>query len=339
MLVDVQSATDVLRPGTEVTVDAEENVIYSGVIGELLRYQFSTHRAEADFAEFQLLRRLLRRIAPLNLSDSSAENFRARSCETYHDVIRFAHEMAVRELVDMPGLAIGARRSVVRRLQLPIPLDLDVVDIGGGITPEASGPDLDCGDIQSRPLKALLNGLRTPGTWRTEPVDMDMRSFLSSATRSSSLTMADTSAVRPNLAIIAKDYLNLHLLLGYHFNMVDCNVSESAPANYLYFRFLGGATDITRRSRRARVIAAILQEYDFGVETKGDLVVGRIRKIEEQPLLRRLEMIGRLIGYTRQLDAVMRDEETVLGSTRTFLEQEQLLGGGAPQIVNGVDGV
>jgi len=113
MLVDVQNATDVLRPGMEVTVDAEENVIYSGVIGELLRYQFSTHRAEADFAEFQLLRRLLRRIAPLNLSDSSAEDFRARSCETYHDVIRFAHEMAVRELVPTSCRAASRRRHPV----------------------------------------------------------------------------------------------------------------------------------------------------------------------------------------------------------------------------------
>jgi len=338
MLVDVHEATKVLQPGMEVTVDAEENVVYSGVVRELLRYHLTAQPADADFTEFQLLRRLLRRITPLNLSDPNAENFRARSCSTYHDVIRFAHEMAVRELGEMPGLAAGERKRFVRRLQLSIPMDLDILDIGGGIAPGVEGSSVVPEDVRSVPLSALLAGLSTPGTWRTEPVDMDMKSFLSSATRTAAVGMTDAGAVRPNLAVIAKDYLNLHLLLGYHFNMVDCNLSETPTANYLYFRFVGGVTDITRRSRRARVIAAILQEYEFGVETKGDLVVGRLRNMAKEPLRQRLEMVGRLIGYTRQLDVLMRDEETVRECAQEFVEREQLSVNKTP-IVENADGV
>ncbi|MCG6920533.1 MAG: pyruvate, water dikinase, partial [Acidobacteria bacterium] len=84
----------------------------------------------------------------------------------------------------------------------------------------------------------------------------------------------------------------------------------------------GGVTDITRRSRRARVLALILQEYDFAVETKGDLVIGRLRNLDQGPMAARLEMIGRLIGYSRQLDVLMRDESTVLERAREFVGSE-----------------
>jgi pyruvate,water dikinase len=230
--------------------------------------------------------------------------------------------MAVRELIDMPDLTAKDRKRFVRRLQLTIPMDLDVLDIGGGLAGGNGGELIEKDQVQSAPLTALLRGLCSPGTWRTEPVDMDMESFLSSATRAASFAMTDTPPVRPNLAVVSKHYLNLHLLLGYHFNMVDCHLSEVPTANYIYFRFTGGVTEITRRSRRARVIAAILEEYEFGVETKGDLVIGRFRNAERERMVEALEMLGRLIGYTRQLDVLMRDDDTVREHTRDFIGHE-----------------
>ena len=320
-LLDVRGATDVLAEGMEVTVDAEENVIYPGVVDELLRFHLSNPPHEVEYEEFRLLRRLLRGIAPLNLHDPDAEGFRARSCATYHDVVRFAHEMAVRELVEMPGLRGQDRRRFVRRLDLPIPLDLDLIDLGGGLA-EGDRSRLSAEEVRSAPLSALLRGLAAPGSWRTEPVDMDMGSLIGSATRFTSLATPDASQVRPNLAVITSDYLNLHLMLGYHFNLVDCHLSASPSENYIYFRFHGGVTEITRRSRRARMLASILEEYDFAVETKGDLVVGRLRDLGWDPMAHRLEMIGRLIGYSRQIDVLMRDEGAVRARAREFVASE-----------------
>jgi pyruvate,water dikinase len=325
MIVGVAEATDLLTPGAEITVDAEENVIYEGVIHELLRHHLSRLHGDTDFEEFRLLRRLLRRVAPLNLTDPAAENFRASGCATCHDVVRFAHEMAVRELVNMPGLTMRDRRRFVRRLHLPIPLDLDVLDLGGGIAPGQDGSTVEPEGIASLPLTALLGDLCA--SWRTDPVAMDVGSFLSSATRGTTLSVTDASQVRPNLAVIARDYLNLHLLLGYHFNMVDCRMTETDAANYVYFRFHGGVTEITRRSRRARTIAAILATHGFGVETKGDLVVGRLRDVPMTAMRETLAMIGRLIGYTRQLDVLMRDEGSVQEFTRDFCERRPVPGG------------
>jgi pyruvate,water dikinase len=329
MIVGAADATAVLKPGMNVTVDAEENVIYDGVVQELVRYHLSRTRVDTDFEEFRTLRRLVRRIAPLHLLDPDADNFRARSCTSCHDVIRFAHEMAVRELVEMPGLTVHDRRRFVRRLRLPIPLDLDVLDLGGGV---ASGSDdgfVDPEAIASTPLAALLKHLC--GFWRTDPVDLDMRSFLSSATRGASMAIAETGPPRPNLAVVSEDYTNLHLHLGYHYNMVDCRATDDATANYIYFRFHGGVTEITRRSRRARTIGAILEAYGFGVETKGDMVIGRLRNLSRATTRERLEMIGRLIGYTRQLDVMMRDEGTVREFTQAFCKGDIPPDGASPR--------
>jgi pyruvate,water dikinase len=339
-LVEVGGATDVLAEGMEVTVDADGATVYEGVVEELLRFHLSNPPQDEEFEEFRLLRRLLRVAAPLNLHDPDAESFRASACATHHDVVRFAHEMAVSELVDMPGLKERDRRRFVRRLDLDVPLDLDILDLGGGTAPAANGAGLARGDVLSVPLSALLQGLSAPGTWRTEPVDMDMESLLASATRFGSLATPNAGPVRPNLAVVTRDYLNLHLMLGYHFNMVDCHIARTPSDSYIYFRFLGGVTDLTRRSRRARMLALILQEYDFAVETKGDLVIGRLRNHEPEAMVERLEMIGRLIGYSRQIDVLMRDEGAVHARAREFVGREpkgldQATVGGGPGAAEG----
>jgi pyruvate,water dikinase len=307
-----------LRDGMAVTVDAQENVVYHGIVHELLDYHLARPRRETDFEEFRTLRRILRLIAPLNLTDPAADDFRAGNCRTCHDVVRFAHEMAVRELMDPPDLTRAERRRFVRRVRLPVPLDLDVVDLGGGIAPGATGATIVPEAILSAPLRALLAELCD--SWRTDPVDMDMGSLLASATKAAPLVTPERTRLRPNLVIVTRDYANLHLHLGYHFNMVDARLTETPSANYVYFRFVGGVTDLTRRSRRARTIAAILESYGFGVDTRGDLVVGRVRGLAYDGIRERLKMIGRLIGYTRQLDVLMRDDESVEDFTRGFCD-------------------
>ena len=68
--------------------------------------------------------------------------------------------------------------------------------------------------------------------------------------------------------------------------------------------------------------ATVLEAHGFGVETRGDLAGGRLRNIPAPALRDVLAMIGRLVGYTRQLDVLMRDEGTVEEFTRGFCEGE-----------------
>ena len=319
-IVDAGAATVTLKDASEVTVDAEENAVYEGRVPELLRHQLLRSSSSLDTSEFRILRRILRRTAPLNLRDPLSASFAAESCATYHDIIRFAHEKAVQELSEGETVRPSGGAQHVRRLELPVPLDLLVIDVGGGVrTPErasALGPE----NVLSSPLRALLRGLLAEGVWTTEPAAMDPNAFMASATRSAVLT--GPAALRPqqNLAIVSSEYLNLNLRLGYHFNIVDCYASERRNDNYIYFRFMGGVTELARRTRRAELLKRILEEHGFVVECSGDLVVGRFRKASAEVMAERLTTIGKLIGFTRQLDIFLSSERAVERYVKAFLE-------------------
>ena len=74
---------------------------------------------------------------------------------------------------------------------------------------------------------------------------------MSSLTKTWAETPGASTVSGFNLAVITDTYMNLHLRLGYHFNLVDARMEPDPPHNHIYFRFVGGVTDITRRSRRA----------------------------------------------------------------------------------------
>jgi pyruvate, water dikinase len=147
--------------------------------------------------------------------------------------------------------------------------------------------------------------------WVTHPARMDLEGFLSSATRFAPLSLPGAGTVERNVAIISREYLNLNLRVGYHFNVVDCYLGEGPEDSYLLFRFVGGVTDLARRMRRARLLAEILERHDFVTDQHEDLVVGRLRGMPRALVEERLQMVGRLIGFSRQLDILLTDEGIV----------------------------
>jgi pyruvate,water dikinase len=318
-IVDCGNATAILGDGQEVTVDADENAVYAGRVEPLLNYQLVTESGFEDAPEYRLLRRLLRRITPLNLVDPQADNFRAHRCRTIHDVIRFAHEKAVEELIDLYSSRRVSGMDAVRHLQSEIPLGLYIIDVGGGLDPLLSGglprTTVTRDAIRSVPMLALWAGLSAPGVWSTRPVRVDLATFLSSA-----MSRAANENAGRNLAVVSENYVNLSLNLGYHYNMIDAYVSNDREANHIYFRFVGGASDMGRRTRRAAMVKEILERLGFATRQSQDLVVARLRKLPRAETEERLTVIGRLIGFTRQIDALMDTEETVVRYAEAFLD-------------------
>jgi pyruvate,water dikinase len=310
-IVNTKVATRLLKTGDEVTMDATQNVVFGGIVRELCYYEFTEEPVFAESYEYRLLRRILRKISPLNLVDPHHKNFTPAGCRTYHDIIRFIHEKAVEELIHLEAGRWRSSDHVAKRLKFDIPLGLIVIDIGGGIEAVAETSDVRPPDIASIPMRAFLSGLTEPGMWDTAPVSVDFGSFMSSLTRTFSSGLASPDYVGQNLAVISREYFDLSLRLGYHFNIVDAYISDSPNDNYAYFRFIGGVTDIARRSRRAKFIAAVLEEYGFRVEIRGDLVVGRIKKLEQSKMEEKMAIIGCLVAYTRQLDIRMHSDENL----------------------------
>ena len=76
---------------------------------------------------------------------------------------------------------------------------------------------------------------------------------------------------------------------------------------------------MAKRSRRTAMIAMILKEFEFNVQTKGDLVTARLSHIPQSEAERTLDILGRLVGFTRQLDVRMESEEIVQQYAEAFL--------------------
>ncbi len=324
-LVGVDRATDILKEGLKITVDTKQRTIYEGRVNELLQYELVQSMAFEDAPEFRLLRRILARIAPLHLIDPQDPNFTPAGCQSVHDVIRFIHEKAVEELMDLPRFVKRFKGVRIFTLVSDIPLGLKILDLGGGIAPEVQGPRLLPEDIRSRPMQALWAGLSGPGVWSTEPVPVDFQGMMASLTKTWAETPGATTVTGFNLAVISKNYMNLHLRLGYHFNLVDARMESEAPRNHIYFRFVGGVTDLTRRSRRAQLLDKILSQFHFKVDTKGDLVVAKVLHLPQDDMEQRLQALGRLIGFTRQLDIQLRSDEDVPEFVEAFFQQNSQL--------------
>jgi len=317
-IVDAGSATAILKPGQQVTVDAERNVVYEGHIDGLLHHQLLERASFETAYEFQLLRRLLKRIAPLTLIDPEASNFNAQGCTTFHDVLRFVHEKSTQTLAQIAEDPGFLRAHGGRRLKADLPLNLILIDVGGGLDDHAakSGWVLPQ-QITSLPMKALWRGMASPEVWSTNPISADFKGLMSSLTRTQTAAVSGNALAGMNVAVLGATYLNLSLRVGYHFTVVDASLGPQLEKNKIFFRFIGGATDISRRSRRATLLMSILEKLGFKVEGKGDLVIGRATSPELEQSENRLYLIGRLIGFARQLDILMTDDAAV----ETYLQR------------------
>ncbi len=318
-LVAVAGATDLLHDGMEITLDTHNRVIYSGTVKELLNYELLQQTVFEESQEFRLLRRLLKRTAPLHLIDPQSPDFTPAGCTSVHDMIRFIHEKAVQALMDLPDLLQRYKGVKVWTLDSDVPLGLRILDLGDGIGSDVTGDKVRIDQVESQPLKALWKGISQQDVWNTEPVDVDLKGLMSSLSRNLDVTGAGLSSAGLNLVVINRTYMNLHLRLGYHFNLIDARMHDEPQHNHIYFRFVGGVTDITRRSRRARVLARILCHYHFNTVIKGDLVVARLLHLPKEEIGYRLQVLGALIGFTRQLDIRLRRDQDIRRFADEFL--------------------
>jgi pyruvate, water dikinase len=245
-------------------------------------------------------------IEPLSLTDSYGPTFSIMECESLHDIIRFTHEMAVLSMFRLGDSILEEAGMLVHVLHEGSPLHFLIIDLGGGLTPGSRGVKINREDLVSAPLLALIDGIRTEGLrWNEPPPASNVSGLLSRS-------LLDGSGARPvgqqNYALISRDYLNLNARVDYHFAMLDSVCGMSARENYIRFRFKGGGTAQVQRERRARFIAEVLRGYDFFTDQRGDLVTGAILEMEKEEIEARLVMLGRLMGFSRLLDASMQDD-------------------------------
>ncbi len=114
-------------------------MVYSGAVAELCRSDLAKEDVFEDSREYRMLRRVLKRITPLTLTDSNAPDFTPAACATCHDIARYVHQKAVEELIELSETHLERNEGAPRRLATALPLGLTLIDVEGGLsaTPRA----------------------------------------------------------------------------------------------------------------------------------------------------------------------------------------------------------
>jgi pyruvate,water dikinase len=301
-----------LEEGAEVTVDAGGRAVYPGRIESLLADPVEPRRPMDGSPVRETLQKVLQHIAPLNLIDPDSIDFRPANCQTLHDITRFCHEQAVREV-----FAFGADNPfpeyASKQLYHNVPMQWWVLDLENGFKEPVTGRYVHLDEIACRPMLALWDGM-VAVPWDGPPAvsGRGLASILFEATANPALSSPFKKPYADrNYFIISKHFMNLQSRFGFHFTNVEALAGSRPEENYLSFSFKGGAADLERKVGRARLIGDLLSEMSFEVNVTEDVVTARRTGIDRADVEQGLRVVGYLLMHTRQLDMIMNQPAAV----------------------------
>jgi len=305
-----------IRTGDPVSLDAAQQAVYGGIL-------WPSARPEPE----EIRRRergdpIGRRVLALNLVDPAASNFRPSGCRSAHDILRFAHEKSIEVMFTVSDVVIEQSPHRARALVTPVPVNISVVDLGGGLALEnPDSREVRPEHIVSRPWRALWRGISHPGVSWTREMPASLSDLASVMVRSFTPEGGGMRGLgERSYLLVAAEYMNLNSRLAYHFSLVDACVSDNPAHNYISFRFAGGGATRYRRNLRACFIEACLAHYGFVVDRRGDLVNAWFKKAPAEETEAKLDILGRLMACSGQLDMYMTSQETMRWYVRQFLE-------------------
>lgn len=306
-LVGIGEATKLITNGQEITVDAGGRRVYPGRVAELTGPEPSTALCRPRSVPAPYWHQAAGLITKLNLTDPHSPRFIPARCATFHDIIRYVHEMSFKEMFRLGDEVGRDPGGGALRLDAVLPFELWFIDLGDGLAPGA-GTALKPEQIVSIPGAALIKGLLDPAVDWNRPRPVSLKG-LASVFSASLLTPPKDGQVRDMgqraYAIVSAEYLNFNCRVGYHFTALDSFCGNQQNDNYISFRFHGGAATEDRRQLRAELIERLLADMGFSVERTGDQVSAFIKKYPAEMMLGLLEELGRLILFTRQMDMLM----------------------------------
>lgn len=320
-LFGAQSATSVLSDGEEITLWATHSKVLGGVVDELVRNARQIKRPVFASPAHLRMQAVLDSVSPLNLTDPRDAAFSPGGCQTIHDIIRFTHEQAMREMFGYGEIA--ERVSGAIKLKMSIPLWLYVIDVGGGLRERLTGgPEaVDAESITSIPFRAVLRGLSHPGINWTGAIGITTKNLMTLVAGAAGPQQSDILG-SASYAIVSEDYLNLNARFGYHFATVDALCGDDLNQNYVTLQFAGGVGSYYGRSLRIQFLANVLQRLGFSVQVKGDLIEASFSRIDRHTMETILDQMGRLLGSSRLLDMGIANPEDVVLMTESFFQQD-----------------
>jgi pyruvate,water dikinase len=314
-VLGMAGALQALEAGGEMSLDVATRQVFSGALWPELRGRLPaglTDRGTAGLPEL-----LADRIT--NLSGNAFLGTWA--CQSVHDVIRFAHEMAIQAMFDIGDRLLHSPIGGVKRLVCPPPIYVHVVDLGNGLAPH-SGEAVTPEQVLSAPFQALWRGLSDPSF---EPERTERSGPFAAVLSNTMVTSGSRELGSPNYACLTDCYLNMSSRQAYHFTVVDSFLSDSANANHISIRLRGGGAASWQRGLRVQFAAEVLRLHHFTVSTRGDLLTGWVRGVDRATGEAELATVGHLLRYLSRLDMWMTDPSQVRRYFDAFVEAEARL--------------
>lgn len=277
-----------LSPGTLITVDADENIVYEGRVEELVNYHLVEGLGYEDEPEYQLFQIIQDKIAPLILENVAQPECTINDCQTLHDLIHLAHANAVKSLLDEDS----SRKELTwmsKRLGINPNLIFQFIDLGEGLKSEKlSKSVIDLKDIQSRPMIALGESFCAHG-FRGDPIPRKRM------VADSFPITDDELSNRRNVAVVSREYVNLIMERGGELDMVDAYLCEEAELNYIFCRF----SKVSDEDYSCFLAYKVMQGLDFEVQETSKSLHAWISRLSPQDTEERLRIIGHLIIFIR----------------------------------------
>jgi pyruvate,water dikinase len=305
-----------LPQGSRVTVDGQAGCVYEGEVQALLAAAERDRPVAAARCDplKRSLKRLVQRVAPLQLRDPRSPDFTVDRCQTLHDIARFVHQKSMAEMFCPDGLSPGEKRAA-RPLRWQAPMELLVLDLGGGLAKSPEGP-IEPKDVVSAPFLALLHGMTDERLRWAGPVGFDLKGFMSVVVRSAA---DDQRYGEAGFVLCSRDYVQFSSRLAYHFATVDALSGPSMNQNYVRFVFHGGAAVVERRECRAHFLSTVLKYNGFEVVKQADRVEAILAKRPMSVIQESLVMMGQLMVAARHMDMMMDSIPTAEAYAAAFL--------------------
>ena len=301
-IMDTRIATRTLMTGDHITLAANSVTVYRGIVPELAAAVRPQQPVSSDNPLRRRMRAMLDRITPLNLLDPNSASFTPQACRTCHDIIRYLHEAAVREMFGLSAEAAPTARAI--RLRSRLPLSLNLLDLGGGLKATAIAGDAGIDDIACRPLAALWRGLNHPGISWHGTMNTGAQGLAAMLAAPATAEFGEQPG-GDSYALVAADYLNFSIKFAYHFATVEALCGDTSAQNYIALQFAGGGGSYYGRSLRIQFLAAVLDQLNFEVTITGDLLQARFARHDQAATDEHLDLLGRLLASSKLLDMTL----------------------------------
>jgi len=320
-LVDTKTATSCLVNGDTVTLWADTGKVYKGSVESLIKAAKHANKPILESPVYHKTRRILDRISPLHLTDPQAPNFNAQGCESFHDIIRFTHEQAMKQMFAFGKISDKGMTSV--KVKINLPLDLHLIDLGGGLQFGLSTCDTITPDkVESVPFRALWKGFSHPGVTWSGAINFSMGNLMTLMASGGGAPEGPGMLGGPSYVILSDEYMNMSVRFGYHFATIDTLCGEDSNQNYIVMQFSGGVGTIYGRSLRLNFLANVLSRLDFDVSINGDLLDAVLARYDRAGTEEKLDKMARLLASSRLLDMVVANQQDVDRLTEAFFNEE-----------------